>query len=179
MFPTYPAVLRAGQLEWEAGGPPDDPVHIHVTVLAPLAPFPDSGPSMASALAALAAAGGPSGFDDPADAPVPEDIPPVESWVDRLVFDSAVEPIERIVKGTRLTAEALVAEIDQGRSDEQMLHVHSELSKEDLQALRQYARWPVGLRRSCGAWEEDAEELDKYLEWTRQQRKTGRREIED
>jgi hypothetical protein len=67
MFPTYPAVLRAGQLEWEAGGPPDDPVRVHVTVLAPLTPSPVSGPSMTSALAALAAAGGPSGFEDPAE----------------------------------------------------------------------------------------------------------------
>ena len=67
MFPTYPAVLRAGQLEWEAGCPPDDPVRVHVTVLAPLAAAPVSGPSMASALAALAAAGGPSVFEDPAE----------------------------------------------------------------------------------------------------------------
>lgn len=67
MFPTYPAVLRAGQLEWEAGGPPDDPVRVHVTVLAPLATPPVSGPAMASALEAFAAAGGPSGFDDPFD----------------------------------------------------------------------------------------------------------------
>ncbi len=29
MFPTYPAVVRAGQLEWEAGGPPDDAVRVH------------------------------------------------------------------------------------------------------------------------------------------------------
>ena len=67
MYPTYPAILRAGQLEWEAGGPLDDPVRVHVTVLAPLVPSPVSGPSMASALAALASAGGPSGFDDPVE----------------------------------------------------------------------------------------------------------------
>ena len=67
MFPTYSAVLRAGRLEWDAGGPPDDPVRVHVTVLAPVSPAPVSGPSMASALAALAAAGGPSGFEDPAE----------------------------------------------------------------------------------------------------------------
>lgn len=35
-----------------------------------------------------------------------------------------------------------------------------------------------GLRRSFGAWADDAEELDRYLEWNRRQRKTGRREIE-
>ncbi len=67
MFPTYPAVLRAGKLEWEAGAPSDDPVRVHVTVLAPLAQSPDSGAAMANALTALAAAGGPSGFDDPAE----------------------------------------------------------------------------------------------------------------
>ncbi len=67
MFPTYPAVLRAGRLEWEAGSPPDTPVRVHVTVLAPLPPSPASGPSMTSALAALAALGGPSGFEDPAE----------------------------------------------------------------------------------------------------------------
>ena len=35
-----------------------------------------------------------------------------------------------------------------------------------------------GLRRAFGAWAEDAEELDKYLEWNRQQRKIGRPEME-
>ena len=33
-----------------------------------------------------------------------------------------------------------------------------------------------GIRRSAGAWADDAEELDKFLEWNRQQRKLGRRE---
>ncbi len=35
-----------------------------------------------------------------------------------------------------------------------------------------------GLRRSAGAWADDAEELDKYLEWNRQQRKRSRPELE-
>lgn len=35
-----------------------------------------------------------------------------------------------------------------------------------------------GLRRSFGAWADEAEELDRYLEWNRQQRKIGRPEIE-
>ena len=34
-----------------------------------------------------------------------------------------------------------------------------------------------GIRRSAGAWADDAEELDKFLEWNRHQRKLGRREI--
>lgn len=118
-------------------------------------------------------------IERPSALPVSEDIPRVELWMDRLVFDSRVHPTERIVRGTRLTAEALAAELEGGRSDDEVLHAHPELSKEDLVALRHYARWPVGLRRSCGAWAEDAEELDEYLEWTRQQRKIRRREIDD
>jgi uncharacterized protein (DUF433 family) len=110
---------------------------------------------------------------------IPEDLPRVELWMDRLVFDSAVHALERIVKGTHLTAEALVGELAQGRSDEEMLQAHPELVREDVVALRHYARTPVGLRQSFGGWAEDAEELDKYLEWTRQQRKIGRRGIED
>ena len=35
-----------------------------------------------------------------------------------------------------------------------------------------------GIRRSAGAWAEDAAELDRYLEWTRQQRKASRRSID-
>ncbi len=34
-----------------------------------------------------------------------------------------------------------------------------------------------GLRRAFGAWAEEAEELDKFLAWNRQQRRLGRREI--
>jgi hypothetical protein len=35
------------------------------------------------------------------------------------------------------------------------------------------------LRRAAGTWNEDAEELDRYLEWNRQQRKSGRPEISE
>lgn len=35
-----------------------------------------------------------------------------------------------------------------------------------------------GLRRAFGAWAEDSEEVDRYLEWNRQQRKIGRPKIE-
>lgn len=34
-----------------------------------------------------------------------------------------------------------------------------------------------GLQRAFGGWSEDAEELDDFLEWNRNQRKQGRREI--
>ena len=35
-----------------------------------------------------------------------------------------------------------------------------------------------GLRRSAGAWADDAKEVDEFLEWNRQQRKLSRTEIE-
>jgi len=35
-----------------------------------------------------------------------------------------------------------------------------------------------GIRRSSGAWAEGGEELDRFLEWTRQQRKVVRAELE-
>jgi hypothetical protein len=34
-----------------------------------------------------------------------------------------------------------------------------------------------GIRRSAGAWDDDAEGLDEYLEWNRQRRKLTRGEI--
>lgn len=35
-----------------------------------------------------------------------------------------------------------------------------------------------GLRRSAGAWAEDATALDAYLEWNRHHRKQGRQELD-
>lgn len=34
-----------------------------------------------------------------------------------------------------------------------------------------------GLRQAFGAWAEDGEDLDKFLEWNRQQRKASRPEM--
>ncbi len=69
MLPTYPAILRDGTLDWGDGGPPPLPpgaIPVYVTLLAPPTPA-TGGPAMAAALAALAATGAPSGFDDPAE----------------------------------------------------------------------------------------------------------------
>jgi hypothetical protein len=48
--------------------------------------------------------------------------------------------------------------------------VVSRLSGEELREL---------LRRAAGSWSDDQEGLDQYLEWNRQQRKTGRWEISE
>jgi uncharacterized protein (DUF433 family) len=109
----------------------------------------------------------------------PEDLPRSELWAERLVFDPSVLPGERVVKGTKLAAEPLVAEIERGASNEAVLQAHPELAPEDVEALRVFARVPAWIRRTAGAWAGDAEEFDGYLEWTRQQRKSGFREIEE
>ncbi len=96
---------------------------------------------------------------------------PVEVWIERLVFDSSILPGVRIVKGTTLAAEDLVAEIESGRSDEEMLRDHPQLCSEDLVALRHFAKLPLGFRLTIGAWAEDAEELDQFVEETRQYRR--------
>jgi uncharacterized protein (DUF433 family) len=110
--------------------------------------------------------------------PLRDDVPGADLWLDRLVFDSSVLPGVRIVKGTKLSAESLVTAVEQGASDDALLQAHPDLTPEDVRALRSFARVPAWIRHTAGAWAEDAEELDEYLETTRQQRKVGRREIE-
>jgi hypothetical protein len=68
--------------------------------------------------------------------------------------------------------------VEKGRSDEDLRSLHPELTAEDVDAVRHYAKVPAGLRTFFGGWAEDAEELDKYLEWNRQQRELSREEIE-
>ena len=69
MLLTYPAILRAGKLEWGADGPPpalsDAPVPVHVTLLAATLDAVGSGAAVAAAMEAFATAGGPTGFGDP------------------------------------------------------------------------------------------------------------------
>jgi uncharacterized protein (DUF433 family) len=96
------------------------------------------------------------------------------TWTDRFVVDPGVAPAEFIVKGTRLLAEDLAGLIEEGRSDEELLGRFSELTMEDIAALRQYSKVPIGLRRSAGAWSDDLEGLEEFLEWNRRQRKLSR-----
>jgi len=98
-------------------------------------------------------------------------------WLERLIVDPPVRPGKLVVKGTRLLAEDLAGLVEEGRTDDELLEQHPELTLEDVAAIRQYAVVPSGLRRAFGGWAEDADELDEYLEWTRRQRKIGRREI--
>lgn len=47
-----------------------------------------------------------------------------------------------------------------------------------VQPLQEQLAPGEGLRRAFGAWADDADELDRFLEWNRRQRKIGRPEIE-
>jgi len=109
-------------------------------------------------------------------------VEPVEEppkWLEKFTVDPAIALGKLLVKGTRLRAEDLASQVAEGRTDEELLVLHPELTIEDVAALRHYVKVPAGLRQAFGGWAEDAEELDKYLEWTRQNRKLKRREIEE
>jgi len=60
-----------------------------------------------------------------------------------------------------------------GLSDGQEVHV----VVQPIEASEQRLPPGEGLRRAFGGWADDAEELDAYLEWNRQQRKMSRPEI--
>jgi uncharacterized protein (DUF433 family) len=109
--------------------------------------------------------------------PTAEALPPW--WLERLEVAPGVVPGRILVKGTRLELETVAALLEEGQTEEDLLRAHPEVTREDIAAVREYAKVPPGLRRSFGAWAEDAEELDKFLEWNRQQRKVNRRRIED
>ena len=100
-------------------------------------------------------------------------------WLEQLDVDPAVRRGKFIVRGTRLLADTLVEQLEAGKTDPEVLEAHPELTSMAVAALREYAKVPIEMRRSFGAWAEESEELDEYLEWTRQQRKVSRRGIED
>ncbi len=104
---------------------------------------------------------------------------PTPLWLDRFGIDPVRERGRFVIKGTELLVDDLVLRMDQGHSNEEILRAHPELSSQDLDAVREYSQAPEALRRSFGGWAEDAEQLDQYLEWCRQQRSVRDRGIED
>ncbi len=103
---------------------------------------------------------------------VEPDEPP--KWLQRFTVDPSIALGKLLVKGTRLRVEDLVELVVQGQSNEELRRLHPELTEDDVDAVRRYAKVPEGLRKSFGGWAEDADELDCYLEWTRQNRKLSR-----
>lgn len=101
------------------------------------------------------------------------------AWLERFEVDPAVDPGKFVIRGTRLLVDDLVQLVEEGRADDDLRRLHPELMPEDLEAIHRYSLVPEGIRRSFGGWAENADELDKYLDWTRQQRKVRRREIEE
>jgi uncharacterized protein (DUF433 family) len=95
-------------------------------------------------------------------------------WLERFDVDPTVQPGKLVVRGTRLLAEDLARLLEEGRSDEEMLRQFPELAAEDMAAVRQYACVPAGLRRAFGAWADDPEGVDHFVEWTYRQRTLDR-----
>jgi uncharacterized protein (DUF433 family) len=109
------------------------------------------------------------------------EIHPVEEaprWLERLIVDPSIRTGKLVVKGTRLLAEDLAGLVEEGRTDDEILQQHPELAPEDVAAIRQYALVPSGLRRAFGGWADEAEEVDRFIEWTYQQRGVERRPLE-
>ncbi|HQU41978.1 MAG: hypothetical protein B7Z73_08375 [Planctomycetia bacterium 21-64-5] len=104
---------------------------------------------------------------------------PPPKWLEHFTVDPAIAPAKIIIKGTRLLAEEMAKLIDEGHRDDDLRQMHPELTAEDIDALRHYVQVPVTLRRLFGAWADDAEELDKFLEERRLQRQIHRREIDE
>ena len=113
----------------------------------------------------------------PGGAPTPS-LDPYPAWIDRFAVDASVMPGKFVIKDTRLLVDDLV-QLAAGRPDEKLRQLHPELTTADLEAVRNYALVPVGLRLSFGGWAEGAEALDNYLEWPRRQRQVLRPELAD
>jgi uncharacterized protein (DUF433 family) len=113
----------------------------------------------------------------PEDESPPE--PPPPRWLERFEVNPSVVAGKFVVKGTELLADALVSLVEEGKSDEDLQNAHPELTPQDVDAVREYAKVPLGLRQSFGGWAEDAEELDAFIEETYRLRSTGRPEISE
>ena len=68
-------------------------------------------------------------------------VPGVETWMDRLVFEPSILPGERVVKGTALPAEALVQELEAGTDGRGIAQSTSAAQ------LRTNSRWITAVRR--------------------------------
>ncbi|HUG94110.1 MAG TPA: DUF433 domain-containing protein [Planctomycetaceae bacterium] len=99
------------------------------------------------------------------------------NWTDRFSLDPTGGPGRLVVTGTRVAAEDLASLVEEGRSNEELLHRFPELTPDDIAAARQYAKVPAGLRRAAGSWSDDPQGLEKFLEWNRQQRKISGRSL--
>ena len=70
-----------------------------------------------------------------------------------------------------MLVDELVTFLEQRKSEDELLRIHAKLTLKDVTAVREYAKLPAEMRRSFGPWAEDANELDQYLDWNRQQRR--------
>jgi uncharacterized protein (DUF433 family) len=104
---------------------------------------------------------------------------PAPWWLECFAIDPDVKLGKWVVKGTRLLAESMVQEFEQGRTDAQLLQTYAELTGKDVAALREYAKLPLPMRRLFGAWAEEAEEVDDFLEERRRLRRLVRREVDE
>jgi uncharacterized protein (DUF433 family) len=105
--------------------------------------------------------------------------PTQHSWLEQFDVDPTIRRGKFVVKGTSLLVDTLVEQLEAGETEQELVRAHPELTTTAVAAVREYFKLPVEMRRSFGAWAEESEELDEYLEWTRQHRKVSRRRMND
>lgn len=90
----------------------------------------------------------------------------------------------RVRKAKSMSSEAITCRgIVHGRTVEFQSDIglpEGQVVEATLQPIADSERLPAGegIRRSAGAWADDAEGLEEFLEWNRQQRKVSRRNLE-
>lgn len=102
---------------------------------------------------------------------------PLPWWFERLAMDPSVRQGKFVIKGTRLLADDVVTRMEQGLTDDEIVQAYPALSPADVAAVREYAKVPARMRQLAGAWAEEAESLDEYLEWNRRQKQVSRRDL--
>lgn len=103
--------------------------------------------------------------------------PAASDRLEHFTVDASIAPAKIIVKGTRLLAQDMAGLIEEGHSDDALRRMHPELTADDIDALHEYVKVPATLRGLFGAWADDAEELDKFLEEMRRQRRMPCRDL--
>ena len=76
-------------------------------------------------------------------------------WLAHLDVDPTTRRRKFVVKGTCILADTLVEQFEVGKTDSELILAHPELTPTAMAAVREYAKVPIEMRRSFGAWAEN------------------------
>ena len=90
-------------------------------------------------------------------------------WLERLDINPSVRRGKFVIKGTQVLVDELVERLSV-ESEDKLLHDCAELTRDDIAAVREYAKLLLPMRSSFGASAEEAEDLDRHLQCIRRDR---------